>query len=215
MVDNKTEEKRINGVKFILDKESLSNIFSIVEVDDNLTPLNKNWHLTILDDKCDWVLVIPKNAYFNPMVFENVLQEVPSNPDISIWYFDELIGDPCQNSLKAVVKPDFDLTFLLSSAYISLPIMVKKSLLVDVIDSLKIGNSAMWIDLCLRGYYEGAGIKRCSEFAIIHKSKQLQPSLKDFKKVIKDFISKDALEFEIKEGLSPTSISLWLSLIHI
>ena len=119
----------------------------------------------------DWLFFAPQHAGVSPDAIQCLLDAATHRPDVVLFYADDVAGGEAMLD-RIRLKPDFDLTLLVSQDYIGAPVFVRRKALAELGGLKPQRGSAVLFDLVLRVAEAGGSISRISRVLIGYTGKR-------------------------------------------
>lgn len=151
-----------------------------------------------------WYVLMDEAVELAPE-FDSVLHwEAANRPDVGIFYVDQALRADDMFDLR----PDFDITMLISHDYIGLPLAVQAGALMRLNGLRREYGMAASYDLLLRAAHAGIVITRISQCLASRERRQPQPSLQSRHLALESWLGDDREHFKLQPGLQPQAIQL-------
>lgn len=172
----------------------------------SLTPLNDGLSI-IGDSRGDWLMIVPEDARMHPATVSVLQRRAAAQPDVAIFYADDVAYGETTLFQQIRAKPQFDRTLFAAQDYIGAPLFIRGSALHEL-NGLRpeLGDAALF-DLVLRAAEHGLSIEHIPEVMLVLGGKRPVAPL-DARMTL---IERSALYAGFNASTGRTSSSLQLS----
>ena len=154
-----------------------------------------------------WLLIAPGNARLHPGLAAILRREARRQPAVSVFYADEFEIRDGGDAL-AHLKPELDLTLLLSQGYAGSPVLIRLSEFHGLGGFRSEMETAMVYDLLLRAAAAGLCIARIMEILVAYDGQRVQPLPAHRLRAAQDWVADCRPDCEVIPGRAPGSLRL-------
>ncbi|WP_295528894.1 hypothetical protein [uncultured Pseudacidovorax sp.] len=153
----------------------------------------------------EWAVLTSSGVQTKPILAAHLLAHAAARPDVGIFYVDELVRD--SRGDWPLLKPDFDLTWLVSANYVGLPLCVRGDILARFGGVHGGGGAFQAYVLLLRAAAAGIAITRIPELL----AERTTPPRHDrllHAQAVAQWLGPDRPLYEIVDGHLPSTLEL-------
>ncbi len=153
-------------------------------------------------------LIVPECARIREDIFDvlNVAREC--RPDVDIFYADEAVHSPRENTTTHFCKPELNLSLLIAYDYVGFPLIIRCGILRRLLNGCgKITHTSLY-KIPLQCANLGIVFKRIAEVLVINERARPHASLPDRIAILDEEFRKSASSFYFCKGMTDDSVRM-------
>ncbi len=161
----------------------------------------------------DWVLLCDRQCQINPRLSDILARSAAERPDVALFFGDEIIIDSKQSGgFYFIYKSEIDVTQLIANDYIGWPLIVKASILRELLSFFDHHSGAFTYNLVLNALSSGHAIGRITEVLSARNDTILRSEASSRQQVLEQWITECYPDYEIRNGREAATFRLSMKL---